>query len=82
MIRNRMLAHADLQTVLRNDSPLPLIPHEELEALIDRIGKTYTRTDARFRKKETYFKGMGTFTGVDALTVFLGRGIESFKKKE
>ena len=80
-IRNRMLAHADLQIVLRKDPPIPDVPHEELEALVDEIGKTYIRTDARFRKKETYFKGIGTFTGVDALTVFLERGIQSFKKR-
>jgi hypothetical protein len=77
-----MLAHADLQTVLRKDSPLPHIPHQELETLVDEIGKTYTRTDARFRKKETYFKGMGTSTGVDVLTVFLERGVQSFKKRK
>jgi hypothetical protein len=82
MIRHRMFAHADLQTVLRKELSLPGVSHEELETLIDEIGKTYTRTDARFRKKETYFKGMGTSTGVDALAVFLERGIESFKKKE
>jgi hypothetical protein len=79
-IRNRMLAHADLQTVLRKDSPLPHISHDELERLVDEIGQTYTRIDARFRKKQTYFKGIGTSTGVDALTGFLERGVESFKK--
>jgi hypothetical protein len=79
-IRNRMLAHADLQTVLQKDSPLPHISQEELQALVDEIGKTYTRTDGRFRKKETYFNGIGTFTGIDALTVFLERRIQSFKK--
>lgn len=79
-IRNRMLAHADLQTVLRKDPPIPLIPHVEIETLVDEISKTYIRTDARFRKKEIYFKGIGAFSGVDELTAFLERGIQSFKK--
>ena len=79
-IRNRMLAHADLQTVLRKESPLPDISHEELEALVDKIGKTYNRIDARFRGKQTNFEGMGTSTGVDALTAFLERGVKSFER--
>lgn len=81
-IRNRMLAHADLQTVLRKEPALPLIAHEELETLVDEIGKTYTWTDARFRKKEVYFKGIGTFTRVDELIGFLEHGIESVKRRD
>ena len=70
-VRNRMLAHADLQTVLRKDPPLPPIPHAEIETLVDEISRTYIRTDARFRKKEIYFKGIGAFSGVDALIAVL-----------
>jgi AbiU2 len=80
-IRDRMLAHADLQTVLRKESPLPEVSHEELTALVDKIGKTYNRIDAHFRGKETYFEGMGASTGVDAVTLFLERGVKSFEEK-
>jgi hypothetical protein len=79
-VRNRILAHADLQTVLRKDPALPPIPHAEIETLVDEISKTYIRTDARFRKKEIYFKGIGAFSGVDALVAVLERGAQSFRK--
>jgi hypothetical protein len=81
-IRHRTLAHADLRTVLSKDSPLPPIPHEELKTLVDEIGKIYNRSDARFRKQQTYFEGMGTSTGVDALISFLERGMPSFKGRK
>jgi hypothetical protein len=46
---------------------LPDVTRKELQTLVERIGYTYTRTDARFRRTQTYFKGMDMFTGVDAL---------------
>jgi len=78
-IRNRVLAHADLQSVLNEQSRIAYMPYSELQTLVDEIGKTYTRTDARFRGQQTYFKGMGTSTGIDALIGVLERGINSFK---
>jgi hypothetical protein len=82
VIRHRTLAHADLRTVLREDSPLPNVTRKELEVLVDGIGNTYTRADAHFRRTQTYFKGMDMFTGVDALTTFLERGIQSFDEEK
>jgi hypothetical protein len=81
-IRNRMLAHADLNTVLRKGPPPPLIAHTDIETLVDQINKTYIRTDGRFRKKEIYFKGISAFSGVDELILYLDRGIQSFKQRE
>jgi hypothetical protein len=80
-IRHRTLAHADLETVLREDSPLPDISREELETLVYELGKIYSQTDARFRRTQTYFQGMDMFTGVDALTTFLKRGFQASEEE-
>ena len=79
--RIRQLAHADLKAVLCEDSPLPELPRNELEILVDAISNTYSRTDARFRRTQSHVKGMGMFTGVDVLTSFLQRGVPSLSKR-
>ena len=80
-IRHSTLAYIDLNTVLHEDSPLPEVPRNELETLVDAIGNTYSRTDDRFRRTQSHFKGMDMFTGVDVLTTFLERGVPSLSKR-
>lgn len=80
-IRNRELAHADLKTVLREESPLPDVTRKELEDIVEQVGSVFTRTDAKYRHTQTYFKGMDMFTDVDALTAVLRRGVDSFEKE-
>jgi hypothetical protein len=80
-IRHRTQAHADLKPILREDSPVPEVPRNELETLVDAIGNTYSRIDARFRRTQSHFRGMDMFTGVDVLTTLLERGALSLNKR-
>lgn len=80
-VRDRTLAHSDLLTILRVKPPLPDVTRKELESVVHKIGDAYVNIEHRFRGKRTYFEGADMLTGVEALTAYLERGVQSFEEE-